>query len=284
VLRRFLLLVLLAAALVGCPEDRCRRSVPGGVADLPDVPTKLLIDLQPRSAGLPGPVRLLVLAWDPEELYAGRPRPGSRPVLAWRSEGLAPKWPIKLALPLPPGSSVMVVRDANANGQMDDDERVGGPLTAPEHPDEVIDVVLDRYFAVDPKVALLIDLDPSGASIPGPIWLLVLAWDAEDLIAGNPRPGSPPVFAWRSEDLPAIWPIRIEVPLPAGSHLMVLHDANRNGRLDEGERVGGPLRAPDAAGQLIQLSLDRDFSVDPAAMLGDPGESPAPVEPSSAPP
>jgi len=149
-LRRALLLVVFAALLAGCPEDRRKRIVPGGAVDLPDVATELVVDLQPPSAAIDGPVRLLLLGWEPAELLGGRPRPGGQPTFAWRSEGLKPQWPIRLALPIPPGTSVLVVRDDNINGRLDDGERVGGPLIAPLEPAGALPVVLDRAFQMDP--------------------------------------------------------------------------------------------------------------------------------------
>ncbi|MCP4871440.1 MAG: hypothetical protein GY898_22240 [Proteobacteria bacterium] len=162
-LRRAVLLMVLAVLLAGCPEDRRKRVVPGGRVELADFATELVVDLKPRSASIDGPVRLLLLGWDKDELNSnGHPKLGGQPSFAWRSEGLKPEWPIRLAIPMPPHASVLIVRDANANGRMDEGERIAGPVIAPVAPLPAIDAALDRNFVLHQQV----QEPPSGPSGP----------------------------------------------------------------------------------------------------------------------
>ncbi len=140
-----------ALLLSGCPEERRRRIVPGGTADVPERPTELSVEVSPRPPG-DGPVWLVVLSWDPEDMVGGRPRPMVKPRFSWRSEGLDREWPIRLAVPLPPDSATSVVWDANSNGRIDQGELITDFFEAPpaQAPGEVLAVVLDRPFLGDP--------------------------------------------------------------------------------------------------------------------------------------
>ena len=159
-------MVVAAVLLAGCPEDRRKRVVPGGRVELADFATELVVDLQPRSKAIEGPVRLLLLGWDVGELNPnGHPKLGGQPSFAWRSEGLKPDWPIRLAIPMPPRASVLIVRDANANGRMDEGERIAGPVIAPEAPVPAIEVALDRNFVLHQQVPEP-PRDPSGPREP----------------------------------------------------------------------------------------------------------------------
>jgi hypothetical protein len=128
-----------------------------------------------------------------------------------------------------------------------------------------------------PQVQIALTVDEQPAPVGESVLLGIIGFEEDHLEFGLPKKGITPTFSWRAE-LPGEWPLKVDVSVPMGLHLLAIRDANGDGITGIDDRLCDPfvVKKGTAPGAAVAVRLDQVFSPGPGQGLRghEPGKGP----------